>query len=47
MIAMMHRSARRAIMGSLTLPLGLRALGWTAAGAMACTVVAMVVSWLV
>ena len=47
MIAMMHLSARRAIMGSLTLPLGLRALGWTAAGVMACTVLAMVASWLV
>jgi len=47
MIAMMHLSVRRTIMGSLTLPRGLRVLGWTTTGAMACTVIAMVASWLV
>jgi len=46
MIVMMHMSARRSIMGELTLGPGLRALGWTSTAAMALCTVGMVVTWL-
>jgi NRAMP (natural resistance-associated macrophage protein)-like metal ion transporter len=46
MAAMMHLSTRESIMGSLKLPAGLSALGWTATAAMGCSVVAAAVSWL-
>jgi NRAMP (natural resistance-associated macrophage protein)-like metal ion transporter len=47
MIAMMHLASRRDVMGSLKLPRGLRVVGWISTAAMACTVLAMVLSWLV
>jgi NRAMP (natural resistance-associated macrophage protein)-like metal ion transporter len=46
MIAMMHLSMRRDIMGRYTLPMTLRILGWGATLAMAATVLAMLVAWL-
>ena len=46
MVAMMRLSTRRAVMGTLTLPLGLTVLGWSATVAMACAAAAMLVSWL-
>ena len=47
MAAMMSLSARSAVMGALTLPAALRWLGWAATVAMACAVVAMLISWIV
>jgi len=46
MTALMHLSRRKAVMGPLTLPPGLSALGWLATLAMACSVAGMAVSWL-
>jgi Mn2+/Fe2+ NRAMP family transporter len=45
MVAMMLLSTRTTVMGSLTLPRRLHLLGWLATAAMACAVVAMIVSW--
>jgi len=47
MIALMHLSTRAAVVGSLQAPPGVRALGWTATAAMAVSVAAMILSWLV
>ena len=44
MFAMMHMSARAAVMGSATLPRGLAWLGWAATAVMALTVIAMALS---
>jgi Mn2+/Fe2+ NRAMP family transporter len=44
MVAMMHMSARRAVVGAWTLPRGLRLLGWTATAVMALTVLALAVT---
>jgi len=46
MIALMHLSTRTAVVGSLKLPVTVRALGWSATAAMTVSVAAMVVSWL-
>jgi len=46
MIALMHLSTRTAVVGPLKLPLTVRALGWSATAAMAVSVAAMVVSWM-
>jgi NRAMP (natural resistance-associated macrophage protein)-like metal ion transporter len=45
-IVLMHLSTRTAVVGPLKLPVGVRALGWAATLAMAVSVAAMVVSWL-
>jgi NRAMP (natural resistance-associated macrophage protein)-like metal ion transporter len=46
MVAMMHLSSQRKVMGALTLPRTLRRLGWASTCVMALTVMAMAVSWL-
>ena len=46
MAAVMFLATRAAVMGPLRLPAGLRALGWAATAAMACSVAGLAVSWL-
>ena len=46
MILMMRMTMRPAIMADFTLPPALQVAGWLATGAMACTVVAMLATWI-
>jgi NRAMP (natural resistance-associated macrophage protein)-like metal ion transporter len=46
MAILMRMSSRAEVMGTLTIPPGLRRLGWLATGAMAASVLGMCVAWL-
>src|SRR5215469_6377735 len=45
--AVMYLASQAGVVGPLRLPTGLRVLGWTATAAMACSVTAMALAWLV